>query len=201
MFTLCKAVSKQFEERNHMKPTLLQVPFYLIACALSLTSCSKTPTEPNNEPPNLIANADFEVHSQPSLQNWVVDSNWAALVLDTIAGAPKWCIRIAPGWLPQEGFATTYVTGQSGSGIYKLTVLMRSTGAWQGTISLGRWSQNASSFVKQAGNNSSDWTQVTVTDTINLQTSDSIAVHLSAGSTEVAMGDVYCTDVVLQRIQ
>ena len=54
---------------------------------------------------------------------------------------------------------------------------------------------------KQVLSVSSDWHQVTVLDTMLLANSDSIAVHLSAGSTEVALGRVLFADVILQKIQ
>lgn len=182
-----------------MKVTFLFLPF--VFCSITIISCEDTPTAPNNSYANLISNPSFEVNGHPSFQNWIVDSTLATIVSDILPTGPKSCVRLYPGWIPEEGFARTYVSGRFGSGIYKLNLWMKSGNSWRGTIKIGRWSQNTWSFTKQITNNSTDWTQVTLIDTITLEPTDSIAVHLSAGSTEVVSGYILCTKVSLEKIQ
>ena len=183
-----------------MKSTY-KVLIMVVPISVCLLSCNNNPTRPNNPPTNLITNPDFDLNGQLSLDGWTVDTSLAAIVQDTPPDDGKRSLQLEAGWNPQEGFARTYVSGLSGTGVYKLVVWTKSFNSWPGRITIGQWAQGGWLNSKQVLSVSSDWHQVTVLDTMLLANSDSIAVHLSAGSTEVALGRVLFADVILQKIQ
>ncbi len=166
-----------------------------------LSSCRQNPVTPVPLMGNLIENPTFQVHGQPSLQSWVYDSSLAKIVQDAPAEDGTWSLELNPGWLPQEGFAQTYVSGQLGEGVYQLTVWMKSVDKWKGSVSLGRWSDNQWLSRKSVSSDSTQWSSVSIIDTISLSADDTIAVHLSAGATEVAYGDVLFDDIALVRLK
>lgn len=173
-----------------------------ILILVPLSSCDQGSTAPNQlSGNNLIQNPTFEAHGQPSLQSWTSDTALAKIVQDAPPGDGMWSLQLLPGWTPQEGFAQTYVGGQSGVGVYKLTVWMKCINGWRGSLSLGIWSQNAWVSRKSVSSDSSQWSIVSLMDTMSLSATDSIAVHLSAGATELSGGRVLFDDVSLERLR
>lgn len=181
-------------ERDIVKATMLVV--------LLLVSCNQTPSGPNQPlNSNLIQNPTFEVNGKPSLQTWTADTMLAEIVRDAPSGDGIWSLQLVPGWIPREGFAQTYVSGETGTGVYKLTLWMKSINNWRGGASFGVWSHNTWVSRKMVTSDSSQWAMVSLLDTLSLTANDSIAVHLSAGATELASGEVLFDEISLERVQ
>lgn len=149
---------------------------------------------------NLIPNSDFEINGQPTLQTWIADSILTGFMQDTPPGGGKWSIWLSPGWMPRVGYARTYISGQSGIGVYRLTVWMKNINGWEGSASFGRWAEENWVRMKQTYCDSSTWTQISLADTLSLQTTDTIAVQLSAGWAELSAGRTLFDLVRLERI-
>ena len=156
---------------------------------------------PVSDTTNLVENWSFELNNQPTLQSWVADTMLRKFVQDVPSNGGQWSLQLSPGWFPQEGFARTYISGQSGGGVYQLTVWVKNMNGSRSSVRLGQWSQNAWVNFKQIPCDSSTWTQYSIVDTISLQPSDTIAVHLSAGETELVSGYVLFDLVCLEKIQ
>ena len=143
----------------------------------------------NSDSLNLIANPSFEVNGQPTLQFWTADTFLTAFVQDTPPGGGSWSLMLGPGWIPAEGYARTYVSGLSGRRILELTVWIKSLNSWPGSASLGQWSKGGWVTSKRVYCDSTNWTQISIDDTLSLLPTDTVAIHLSAGATEVAYGE------------
>ncbi len=159
---------------------------------------TNTSSKHDSSTKNLINNPSFEIGNKPSLSKWKVDTVLASLVKDALPGYGEWSLKLTPGWFPQEGLAETYVTGISESGIFKLTVWMKSLKNWEGSVSIGL---NNTTNVKKASNNSAKWSLVTVLDTLSLKTTDTLFIRLSAGRTESALHTVLFDNVSLEKIK
>ena len=151
---------------------------------------------------NLIQNSSFEMNGQPTLQSWAADTVLGKLVQDAPPGGGEWSLQLSPGWFPQEGFARTYIAGQSGVGVYQLNAWIKNlNGPRSSSIRVGQWSNNAWVSLKEIPCDSSAWMQYSLTDTLSLLPGDTIAVHLSAGETELVAGGVLFDLVRLEKIQ
>ena len=163
-------------------------------------SC-KQETQITDDISNLIHNSSFETNGQPTFQTWIADTTLARLVQDVPNGGGSWSLRLEPGWIPQEGFARTYITGESGTGGYYLRVWTKSINRWRGSVTIGKWSGNTLTQTKSAYSDSSGWNYIALVDSLSLESGDSIGVHLSAGSTELSNGAVLFDLITLQRIR
>ena len=146
---------------------------------------------------NLISNSSFESNMQLNCQSWYdecgnelinqCDSTsvycQAGFYQDSPLNIPEelWCLKLTASMLPGEGLAETYITGQSDTNIYKLEFWMKSPD-WIGSASIGIISQNQFTANKTIADTTSIWKKFTLIDTISTQATDTIAVHLSAGS-------------------
>ncbi len=107
----------------------------------------------------------------------------------------SWGLLLDAGF-PQEGFAETYISGQSGTMIYQLKYWMKSYTTLQGDnstgqVSLGIGTQNQFTASKTLSDTTSVWKQFTFTDTLTTQPSDTITVRLSAGICDFCINRVY----------
>jgi hypothetical protein len=162
---------------------------------------SKSILADGSDSTNLIQNSSFETNNQPTLQFWITDTLLAEVLQDAPPGGGQWSLQLSPGWIPQEGFAQTYVSGQSGIGVYQLTFWSKSISGWKGSVMIGQWSQMSWVQSNIIYCDSTTWTQYSLIDTLSLQIGDTIGVHLSAGRTEVAYGRVLFDLIHLRRIE
>ncbi len=173
-----------------------------LPCLVVLTVCSCKDNSVNTDSiPNLIGNSSFELKGQPSLEGWIIDTTLAKVAHDAPVGGGNWSLGLEPGWYPQDGFAHTYITNHQGSGWYNLGAWMRSTNHWIGSVSFGKWSGGVLAYAKSITSDSSEWHYVALIDSVPLQPNDSLAVELSAGSTELANGFVFFDLISLQRLR
>jgi len=149
---------------------------------------------------NLISNSSFEIDNKPTLQGWVADSARDNLVKDAPPQGGQWSIKLEAGWAPQEGFAETYYSGDTGKNIYRLTVWIKTLHQWDGTISLGLKKSGQTIIRKSASRDSPQWSQLSLQDTLSVSRADSIIIRLSAGITEVRRGEARFDLVRLERV-
>lgn len=185
-----------------MKTLSHQIPI-LATLSLFLSVLHSTPSVASAtiDTTNLIQNSSFESNNQPTLQSWVTDTTLRKFVQDVPPNGGQWSLQLIPGWFPQEGYARTYVSGQSGVGVYQISVWVKSTNGWRSTIRLGQWAQGTWINSKQISSDSTLWIQYSLIDTLSVQPNDTIAVHLSAGRAEIAKGNVLFDLVRLEKIQ
>lgn len=144
---------------------------------------------------NLISNWQFQYpNMQPRCDGWFnscgeelsthCDTNlycYVGLINQSPSLVPEyiWSLKVKAGF-PQEGFAETYITGQSGTNIYVLKFWMKATG-WHGGAKIGLKTQNQFIENKSLIDTATFWKQFTLIDTLTSQSSDTITVRLTAG--------------------
>ena len=158
----------------------------------AITACRKD----NAIPQNLISNSSFENNGNPSFQGWT--GNLYAFVNNVPANGGQWSLQLAPGWVPDEGFAETFVTGLSGNYIFKLTCDAK-TIYWSGGVILRLQNQNGiTTDLSKTTFNNTTWSTITLTTNATLQPTDKLIIHLTAGMTEIPMGKVLFDKVRLE---
>ncbi|MCL5029624.1 MAG: hypothetical protein M1480_11495 [Bacteroidetes bacterium] len=176
------------------------ISIILFILLILLSSCKETGVGPTLSIINLIRNPNFELNGQPSLQYWSADFNNPKFIQDSPSFDGKWSLQLYSGYIPFETYVQTFITGESGTGVYKLTVWMKSINGWRGSASIGIWKQNNLIDRKYIYNSSQQWTPVSLIDTLSLQSTDTIAVRLSAGAAELSIGSDLFDDITFQRI-
>ena len=170
-----------------------------------MVSCKDNFITPNPEPVNLIDNPSFETNGQPSLQSWWISYTVLSnIIQDAPPAGGKFSLELSPGWVPQVCFARAFVSGQSGTGMFKLTACMKNNShglLWRAYVSLGHMASNQWVRYKSISSDSTNWTTVSIIDTMLLQASDTLAVQLSGGAAELGFGHTLFDVVSLQRIQ
>ena len=125
---------------------------------------------------NLISNSSFETNGQLNCQSWYDACGFelthqcdstppycnGEFYQDAPANGETWCLKLTAGMLPGEGFAETYITGQSDTNIYQLDYWMKSPG-WSGGASIGIISQNQFTASKTMSDTTSIWKKYTFT--------------------------------------
>lgn len=166
--------------------------------ALLLISCEDDSTNPINNDDNLIVNPSFETSSNmPDYKHWIgnafiYDSNFNKIdpiVEDSPPGGGKWCVQIEPKWYPEEGYTETSITGQVGTNVYELTGWLKTIN-WHGSMSLRQYRNGELISEKEVTDTTSTWKLLSIIDTLTVLATDTLKVHLSAGSTEIATGKV-----------
>jgi hypothetical protein len=157
--------------------------------ALIMGSCSKAPTAPDNGGANLISNPYFVSNGRPSLAGWAInDTGRVKVVSNAPPGATGWSLWLLPpsGGPPAGGVATTYITGESGSGIYNFSCLELNMARWYGGYVLINQSRDGN-LISSRGINMEDsvWAMYTLSDTLNLLPSDTISITLMGWSMAV----------------
>ena len=181
----------------------------LAVMTLFLFSCRKdTQVDSTGHSNNLIANPSFEtIHHQPDYSGWtgtayILDSlgnENIPLIEDAPPGGGSWCVQVAPGWAPWEGFTETMVTGQTGTHNYQLTLWMK-TIHWRGLISLEQWRNGQLIDDKNLSDTSSLWKRESLVNTMMVLPTDTLKIHFSAGYTEMISGQVRFDNVKLEII-
>ena len=172
--------------------------FIPIMIIMLFCSCVPTPVDEIGVSGNLIANSSFETSKHlPDYCGWagtayLLDSlgnQIPPLVQDDPEGGGVWSVQLEPLWYPEEGMTETIIHGPTGNHIYKISAWMK-TIDWTGSMSLEHWRKGQKIAQKMISETSVDWQQFSFRDTLSVQPSDTLKVHLSAGSTEVSSGKV-----------
>lgn len=164
--------------------------FLLAAGAVLLASCTKSPTSPNGSA-NLIQNSTFRSGDSPSLAGWSIsDTAYVKVVSNAPAGSAGWSLWLAPQFGPfAGGTAGTSVAVQSGEAVYTFSCFEKnvsgSFGNW-GVVnmSLTRNGQTVSS--RQLSMPDTSWNMFTLSDTLNVQPGDTLAIGLSTAGVTVS---------------
>ena len=164
------------------------------------TSCRKdNAIVPSGANENLITDSSFESNGQPSFQGWTGQSKTYSFVNDVPTGGGQWSLQLEPCWFPCEGYAETFVTGFNGNYTFKLICDTKAIN-WTGQIILRKQNQSGTTIdLTKISFNNPAWTTVSLTTNVSLQTTDKLVVHLSAGGTEVANGQVLFDKINLQK--
>src|SRR5947209_7921420 len=106
----------------------------VVASTTLILSCKKLVVDPNAATSNLIQNSTFEVAGDSSRQNWLLP-RYAIFEGDTPPGGGNWSLQMYPGWMAPS-VAQTFVTGISGTHIFRLSAWIKTANGWQGTLIL-----------------------------------------------------------------
>lgn len=176
-----------------------------ISILTMLASCKDNIITPRPAPVNLIQNSSFEINGARTFQSWWRhDTLSARIIQDAPPGGGQWSLLIVPGWYPQQFVAVTFVSGQSGTGVYELTLAMKTTlvgDVMKPKARLGRYTGDHWTNYKTVTTTSKSWTTVSVVDTMTLEPKDTIGVQLSGGGGAVVWGDTRFDLIELKRIQ
>jgi hypothetical protein len=172
---------------------------------LIVGSCNENSISVIRHSQNLIQNPSFESNGQPTLQSWIADTAYVKFVRDVPSGGGQWSVHVEAPWVPPGEGVTTYITGQSGTGVYKLSAFVK-TMIVGGHLMLGIWKDGSpgdfkSAIAEQA--DSTGWAEVTLLDTLSLEATDSIWVHFTVGCcmTRIPANQARLDLVKLERIQ
>ena len=169
----------------------MKIRILILFAALFFSSCTKQHPLmiPGSMHVNLIQNESFESAGNPDLSHWYSDYPQAgdSVLNDTPPGGGFWSLRLEPQWLPSEGFREQAVAIGPGTGIYTLSCWIKNFN-WTGSMSLRLRRAGITVTIGQVTNSDSVWTYISRTDTVTTLPMDTLIVHLSDGSTEVASG-------------
>ncbi|HEY5370042.1 MAG TPA: hypothetical protein VIJ75_13755 [Hanamia sp.] len=169
----------------------------ILLTLLTVVSCKRDVAIPQKENGNLIINSSFENNGQQSFQGWT--GSGYSFVNDVPTNGGQWALQLEPEWFPGEGYAETFITGYSGTNTFVLTCDTKTIN-WTGHIILRTKDINGTiTNLQNITFNNSSWNTISLTTTVLLQQTDELIVHLSAGGTEVATGQVLFDNVKLQR--
>jgi len=140
--------------------------------------------------PNLIysqiTNSSFENNDQPSLDGWQISYNGQSFQDAPLDGG-KWCLKLEAG--NYQGFFPS-VAHQIIPGVKNGDIVRISAWAKQelGTTAANLYLQifhsySEPTFIAKDSTDSSDWTKLTVQDTVFINDTDCLAVVLDAGIT------------------
>jgi len=164
---------------------------------------------------NLISNPSFEISGQLSCISWYEQCGRELTFLcdtifpDTVCGAQfyqdapvgggNWSLEIIGTGNNPPSYAETYITGQSGTHIYELSIWMKDSGDAFGAASINIISQGQLSSGKSVSADSVSWALFTLSDTLTLQPSDTIVVFLSVVAPGPLMGSIFFDLVELKK--
>ena len=164
----------------------------------SSISCNESVVEPQFSE-NLIANGNFEINNQPSLEGWGFGNPKLAEPVNK--GAPNngnWSLQLTSDWAPTTGFAYTPVTNLKAGDIVVLSAYVRGYGRYGGRGIIGLLDGDSAKSVSSGYD--TVWTQISITDTLTLAKTDTIWVFLSSPSTEIIPYQQLFDDVRLEKI-
>ena len=188
--------------------------FLILIFCVGITSCSKekdnlqlTDNSANLlSLPNLIQNSEFEINGQSSFQYW--NYTYGPCCLDTFSadvptGGGGYSLHLEPMWVPATGSVETYITGLNSNNIFRLKFngkMINSLSA-EASASIYLKSVLGTSTIWTLNFNNTQWTQyILLTNPIQLVSSDTLVVKLSAGSTEVATWSTLFDNIELVQI-
>jgi len=166
-----------------------KVQFIIIFGILSFIaiSCNDTIVDP---PPisNHIQNGSFENNDIPTLEGWRYgNQQLAELINDAPPNGGSWSLQLTADWAPTTAFVYTPVLNVQSGDIVELSafVLVKEYLGGSGIIKLVSGPDINAERSKSISSNDSVWTQISLTDTLNLEPNDSLWVVLSAPITEI----------------
>ncbi len=159
----------------------------LLLVSLLLGSCTQSTTS-FNESGNLIQNPGFISNDSPSLAGWQVNNtSWVKVVANAPPGSETWSLSLAPSAGPVPGgTATTFIAGQSGRSVFRFS-------CWEHNFSNWYWGQvyiiqvRGGRAIASASLDLNDttWTTASLSDTLEMLPTDTIAIGLRAASLPV----------------
>jgi hypothetical protein len=179
---------------------MIKIFFVFILCAAFLSSCSKTSNPASVTTPvdttALINNSLFEVGGNFSLNGWMFHPAQADDTLDfemdTPPGKGTWSFKLHTSDLLGANNSISQSFTNLSSGVYSLTSWLKykyilAAGTFPpGWISIIKTSAGVSTPKIQLGVDSTNWTQETLLDTLQLISTDTVTVSLSAGARSVS---------------
>ncbi len=160
----------------------------IISVVLILVSCDDSPIKSEGNPGYVYLNSSFEVNGKPDTTWWYGSDIGFAEDAPILGG--QWSLMLTPGWIPQEGYAESQVTGVAGDYSIRLEAWMK-TFKWRGSFSLRLRRNGELKTLKEISDTNSEWKKFSMNDTLSLAETDTVIVHLSAGTTEVVSGKVF----------
>lgn len=150
-------------------------------------SCNESITESQSSE-NLLSNGSFEINGQPSLNGWRFGNKGLAELTNQAApNGGNWSLQLTSDWAPTTGFIYTPVTNIKSQDIITLSAYVRATGQFGGggIINLVTGQSIYSGRIKSISTSDTVWNQISVTDTVKLNTNDTLWVVLSSLHTEL----------------
>jgi hypothetical protein len=164
--------------------------FRNILPALILTfsiSCNDSGTEPLTDG-EMIKNGSFEFNDIPSLEWWELGNrDFAELVNDAPPEGGNWSLRLTSDGSPTSSYAYTNVSGVKSGDVLLLSAYIKAGGFdGGGSIDL-RTGQffTITETDKSVSSGDTSWTQISLVDTIDLNSGDSVWVVLSSLHTQI----------------
>ena len=137
---------------------------------------------------NLIFNGSFEINNQPSLEGWFGNQQLAELINQGAPNGGNWSLQLTSDWAPTTGFVYSSISNVYAWDIVELTAYVRGSGQFGGgIISLVSGQNIWSGRNKSISMSDTVWSQISVTDTLELNANDTLWVVLSSPHTEILL--------------
>lgn len=137
---------------------------------------------------NILIDESFEKDHTPSLEGWQFGNpQLAQLVNEAPPDGGSWSLELTADWAPTTGYVYRPVAEVKSGDIVRLTAFVRGSGRFggRGIIILTTDPNRYTSNTKSASSADTVWKQISVTDTLTLQTGDTLWVVLSSPVTEI----------------
>jgi len=169
----------------------IAVVFVLIvglAASFLFNSCHSKSTQPGAEK-NLLTNGSFEINGQPTLTGWTpADSDLAKIVAAPAPQGGFYSLQLTADWAPTHGFVRTSIPDAKDGDIVRLSAFVRavdSEGGGSISVNVGDPERITAEHNKGVYTLNTDWTYLTVIDTLHMQPGDSAWIRLSSPATEI----------------
>jgi len=142
---------------------------------------------PRSDSTELLQNGSFELNGSPSLDGWQPGNPaLATLITPGGPGGGDWSLRLQADWAPTLGFVVQNIEGLQSGDVVELRVDVKAAGTdGGGSIGLRVGPDPWTGAGKSAWTASSEWTTLTVVDTLQFGEGDSLWVQLSSFNTEI----------------
>ncbi len=152
-----------------------------------VTSCSESIVEsPTNS--NLLPNGSFEKDYQPTLEGWRFgNQQLAESINEASPNGGSWSLLLTADWAPTTAFVYTPILNVTTGDIVALSAFVRVKDhlGGSGIIKLVSGPDINAEHSKSITSSDTVWTQISLTDTLNLELNDTLWVVLSAPITEI----------------
>lgn len=176
----------------------------LTSLVLSLMACGNNCTEPGSDCDfgDGTWNGSFECGCRPTLEGWRFgDPELAAWREDAPPGGGSWCLKLQADSIPPYGYAYASVPDVEDGDVVRLSAFVRAVregGGGKIMLCVGDFPVcHRSSYENEALSTCTDWTHLSVEDSVRLIGEDSVWVVLAPISIADATPSVGLFDMVV----
>ena len=165
-------------------------PASLLILLLLVCSCGRNCVDPcdHTEPGQPSWNGSFEWNGEPTLDGWEFGNPaLASLANEAAPCGGEWSLKLTADWAPTLGFAIAPVCNAEDGDVIRLSAYVRAEAQDGGgliALMVGTWPP-LPKMSKSAWTAETEWTLLSLQDTVSLAEGDTVWVLLSSFPTEI----------------